>query len=94
MVCAFWTIGFGLTFVGSVLSVDLLNMVSSPHHETKVDDFRSAIILAVDSILTEIIPLLLVIDARFVKIMTMEYLEKQVAETKGLLEDNELGMIT
>ena len=38
------------------------------------DDFRDAVILALYSIVTELIPLYVVIDPRFVKIFTMNFL--------------------
>jgi hypothetical protein len=38
-------------------------------------DFRNAVIIAVLSIVTELIPLYVVIDPKFVKIFSMEFLQ-------------------
>jgi hypothetical protein len=41
-------------------------------------DFRNAVIIAVQSIVTELIPLYVVLEPKFVKIFTLEYLDVPV----------------
>jgi hypothetical protein len=54
------------------------------------DDFRDAVILALYSIVTELIPLYVVIDPRFVKIFTMNFLLTNVQASEET-EETELN---
>jgi hypothetical protein len=56
------------------MGIDLISVNTNEDHTIAGDDFRSAVILALYSIVTELIPLYTVIEPRFVKIFSMNFL--------------------
>lgn len=72
---AIWTFAFLAKFGAAALGIDMVD-VSHTSIES-LDDFKSAVFLAIQSIGTELIPIYFVVDPRFVKIFTLNYLEEK-----------------
>lgn len=62
------------------MGLDVISVNSNTTSDEQ-KDFKSAVILALYSIVTELIPLYVVIEPRFVKIFTMNFLLMQQADT-------------
>ena len=75
IVCGVWSLSFAIKYVYTVLGMDLVSIdENAGKHRPVIEDFRSAVLLAVQSILTELIPLYMVIEPDFVKNFNMEFL--------------------
>lgn len=66
------------------MGIDLISVNTNEDHTIAGDDFRSAVILALYSIVTELIPLYTVIEPRFVKIFSMNFLQSATTEETEL----------
>lgn len=72
-----WTVSFLIKFGAGVLGIGLTDL----QNNTLKSDFYSAIFLAVESVITELIPLYFVMDPRFVKIFTLNFLINNILES-------------
>jgi len=80
VVCGIWTTAFVIKVTASFMGLDVISVNSNTTSDEQ-KDFKSAVILALYSIVTELIPLYVVIEPRFVKIFTMNFLLMQQADT-------------
>ena len=86
--CAIWTLAFMVkfgTYVGGYNMITVKSMDSDT-------DFKNAVIIAVQSIVTELIPLYVVLEPKFVKIFTLEYLEGKDKNDEEEIEINMTDM--
>ena len=90
MVCAIWTAAFVIKRTVSFMGLDVMSTDPTSSTTKAEDDFRDAVILALYSIVTELIPLYVVIDPRFVKIFTMNFLLTNVQASEET-EETELN---
>lgn len=75
-----WSVAFAIKFTASFFGDDIYNI--NPNSD---NDFWSAAYLAVFTLITEILPIFLVVDGSFVKIFSAEHLETSLDES-ALLE--------
>ena len=89
--CGIWTTAFIIKALSLLAGFDIITVKQNENKPTQDDtDFRNAVIIAVLSIVTELIPLYVVIDPKFVKIFSMEFLSKTDLhqDNDSLLETN------
>ena len=78
--CGVWSVAFFIKFTAALLGDKFYELSYS-----NGGDFWSACYLALFTIITEIIPLFMVIDGHFVRIMTGDHLEADTTDAERLL---------
>lgn len=72
IICGVWSIAFGIKFLAFAFGKNLL----TDSIETQSSSYSTAILLAVEDFISIVIPVFLVVDKDFIKIMAAEFMQR------------------